>query len=326
LGGLILLYLLKYTIFIIARYRELKMNNITFITVTYKNDLERFSLLRESIKRFYTGDAKHIVIVPKNDKPLFDKFMKDDDKVKVVLQNDFVDTYFYPQFWYSALKKIFPDQEWRLNKLFKKFAGVRGWQLQQPIKLSIPAMIKNGKAVILDSDVIFLRSFSDMDFGTILDNPRTLIQIQDNIFFEEMQKAYKLLKLPPATSKNYHYTTMPMIMYPDWIESLQNYIEKIHNKPWQKVLFENGSIHEDCLYGVFIQEILKPDRLFINKKHLSYMVWDKESLTNFLSGDWQGAPISNSEKKPLCVVLQSNLNVSVPEYRSKIENFWCKEL
>lgn len=289
---------------------------ITFVTVSYNKDVERFSLLRESIRHFYSGTARHIVIVPRRDIELFIKIVRYDQDVEILAQEDYVAEYFYPRKWYSVLQKIMPGAMWR----FKKYAGVRGWILQQPIKLSISQIISDGIAVILDSDVVFLHPFCDKDFGLVPHENRVLLRIEQEMHRKQMEVACNLLRLP-YRRKGYHYTTMPMIMYSDWIAMLQQHIQSIHNKDWQKVLYETGAIHEDCVYGVFVEEILEPSNLNICNHHLSYMVWDDYSFNRFISGEWESMR-PNPNIEPICAVIQSNLDVSVSEYRNVIEHYW----
>lgn len=62
---------------------------LTFFTPSYRLDVERFMLLHKSIKRFYQGNAQHIVIVPKEDVPVFKK-ISGDENIEILVQNDFV--------------------------------------------------------------------------------------------------------------------------------------------------------------------------------------------------------------------------------------------
>lgn len=79
---------------------------------------------------------------------------------------------------------------WRFNK----YAGVRGWQLQQPIKLSLPKIVADGAAVILDSDVVFLRPFNDNDFALTPGNKRIMLRMEQDMHRQQMEVAWGLLK------------------------------------------------------------------------------------------------------------------------------------
>ncbi len=249
---------------------------------------------------------------------MFKRLTHHDGQVTVLAQNDFAARYFYPPKWYTLIKRLAPGLLWR----FKQYAGVSGWQLQQPVKLSVPTMADHdqGVCIILDSDVVFLRSFDDASFGVGHSEKRILLRLRQDMHRKHMETAWRLLNRPIG-NPGYHYTTMPMIMYSDWVAQLQTYLEEIHQKAWQKVLYEAGPIHEDCLYGIFVEEVLQPTNLMIQETPLSYMVWDDDSLSRFMSGNWS-LMTHDGAAEPICVVLQSNLGIEASEYRTLMEGFW----
>jgi hypothetical protein len=308
--------LLQATNAVMQKQKGANLGKISFLTVSYYKDFERFLLLRESVNRFYKDAARHLVIVPREDIPLFQGGLKGDTRVDVLAQNDFAASYFYPRKWYGALKKIVPGSAWR----FRKYAGVSGWQIQQPIKLNLPKLVSSGVVIILDSDVVFVRPFIDSDFEVTSGQSRVMVRMDQKILQSEMRLARKVLKLDDNTN-DYHYTTMPMVMYVDWVQKLQEHLENIHGCDWQMVLFNTGPIHEDCLYGVFVKEILKPSNLVLRADPFSSIVWDEASLQALLNSDFHS--LSKQTKQiPLCLVVQSNLNSPVSDYRQMIESFW----
>lgn len=103
-----------------------------FFTPSYRNDLERLVILRQSIKRFVKESLIHYVVVPKEDFYVFKEKFSDDKLVIILKQNDFIKTQFYPSKLYSLVNKVLPNQSWRLNKI----AGKPGWIIQQIVKLS----------------------------------------------------------------------------------------------------------------------------------------------------------------------------------------------
>jgi len=67
-----------------------------FLSPSYGPDLERFLLLRESIRRFCQTPTTHLVIVPSRDIAQFNARTRDDAAVTVLMQEDYVDPIFYP--------------------------------------------------------------------------------------------------------------------------------------------------------------------------------------------------------------------------------------
>ena len=294
------------------------MEELTFFTPSYRGDIERFVLLRESIRRFYHGAAHHIVAVPREDVALFKKVLEGDN-VEIVKQNNFVASYFYPRKWYPLLKRAIPNQIWR----FEAYAGRLGWIIQQIVKLSLPEIVHDRAIAILDSDIVFIRTFDNSDLGVVSDK-RILVRdeptTESGKHRKYMEKARSLLGLSPGSTEH-HYMAYPAIWYTDWVKELRKYIESIHEKPWQRVLYEANTISEYQLYGVFIEEILKPFNLRIRLKPFHYGIWDHNDFKRFMLGE---LVINERDfhNKPLCVVLQSNLKMPVDESRKRIESLW----
>lgn len=294
------------------------MGELTFFTPSYRGDLERFVLLRESVRRFYHGKARHFVVVPREDILLFKRALKADN-VEIAVQNDFVDSYYYPHKWYPLLKRFIPNQAWH----FQAYAGRQGWIIQQIVKLSLPEIVTEGAIAILDSDIVFIRPFDNSDLEIegdkrilVRDEPKT----ESGKHRKYMEKARRLLGLPLG-STGHHYMAYPAIWYTDWVRELRRYIESTYGKSWQRVLYEANSISEYQLYGVFIEEILKPFNLKIRLKPFHYGIWDHDDLKRFMSGELI-IDKRDLHDKPLCVAVQSNLQIPVDEYKKQIETLW----
>jgi hypothetical protein len=283
---------------------------MTFFTPSYRGDLERFALLRESIKRFYCGSARHVVAVPKEDVSLFRRVAGD---VEIVSQNDFVEPYFYPTKWYLLIKKAFTSQVWR----FQAYAGRSGWIIQQIVKMNLPDIVGDGVVALMDSDLVFIRSFHDSDFDVggdkrllLRDEPTT----ESGKHREYMITARRILGLPDGCT-DHHYIAHPTIWYPDWAMKLRKHIENVHGKPWQMVLFEASALSEYCLYGLFVEEILKPTDLKIRLEPFHYSIWDQRSYDRLVSGEFMTA----ENTKTICAVIQSNLQIPVDHYRASLK-------
>ena len=291
------------------------MQELTFFTPSFRGDLERFVLLRKSIKRFYHGVAQHIVVVPKEDVSLFNRELAGDN-IKVLAQNDFVSSYYYPRKWYPLLKRAFPSQAWR----FQTYAGRPGWVIQQIVKLSLPEKVNESVTAILDSDLFFIRPFDNSDLEVEGDKQilvRTEPTTESGKHRKYMEAARRLLGLAPG-STDHHYMAYPAIWYSDWVKKLRKHIESIHQKPWQKVLYEADMISEYLIYGIFVEEILKPENLKVRLDPFHYIIWDQNSYTRFISGEFA----KKNNNKIICAVVQSNLQIPVDQYRASLETFY----
>jgi len=284
-----------------------------FFTPSYRNDIERVEILRQSINHFVKESLIHYVVVPKQDFFLFKKRFSNEETVIILKQNDFVNSQFYATKLHSLVNYFLPSQSWRLSNI----AGRPGWIIQQIVKLSIPDIVQEDAAIILDSDMFFIKHLSIFDIVTHSKN-RVLVRInpltESGMHRKHITKAREILNISQDDT-NFHYMSWPVVWYKDYIVQLQEYLLQIHNKPWQNSLFEAGIISEYSIYGIYLEEVLKPKNLKLIEKPLSIGIWLKEDFQKFISDDFI------VDKDIYCLVVQSNLGISVTEYKQKINKF-----
>jgi hypothetical protein len=173
--------------------------------------------------------------------------------------------------------------------------------------------------VIIDSDVVFFRNFDSGVFRHPIDK-RTLLRRKPleeaGRQREHIEIARKILRLPEGPTDQ-NYMAWPAIFYTDWLQDLHDYLEIQHKRSWQKVLFQYPLFSEYCLYGIFVEEVLKPSRIFINDRPLHIGVWEKETLVERieLANCTADASPSDIPIQPISIVIQSNLEIPVQEYR-----------
>lgn len=287
---------------------------LTFFTPSYAGDLDRFILLRKSMERFYRGNARHVVAVPKEDLRLFKRNAPNDGDIEYVTQNELVDKAFFPPWWYRQAKQHFPSQAWRLDR----FKGRSGWIIQIMTKLSIPSVIQTGVVALLDSDLVFVRDFENADMGDPERQQvlvRIVAQTESGKQRHHVEKSRSVFGISPGSTEH-HYMSSPNIWYPEWVKALHVYLEERYSDRWQHVLFQAGHISAYTLYGIFVEEVLKPSQLVLRDRQFHRIVWDMASYHHFLSDP---SPVNDDT---LCIVIQSNLGIGVEEYSRHIEALW----
>lgn len=235
-----------------------------------------------------------------------------------MFQQDLVPEYFYPRWWYPLARAALPAQAWR----FAAHAGRPGWITQQIVKLSIPGLVAAGPVAILDSDVFFLRPFSldelDASSGT-----RSLMRAEPtdeaSRHRDHMHRARELLSLPEGPS-GHHYMAYPAIWYPEWVLALQRRLELGSGKDWRRTLFEARTFSEYLLYGVFVEELLKPANLRVRLERFHAGVWNLGDFRDLLAR--QHSP-RGRDVLPLTMVVQSNLGIPATEYLRIAEEYFA---
>jgi hypothetical protein len=173
-------------------------------------------------------------------------------------------------------------------------------------------------AIFLDSDVFFIKHFSIFDIfpqstSRVLARRNPLSEASMHSDF--ISKSREILKIPQGNT-NFHYnSSFPAVWYKDYVFQLQEYLSEIYNQHWQDSLFDAGVISEYNLYGIYVEEILQSENLEIINKRLDIGIWDKEDFQRFISNDF------SVDKDILCMVVQSNLEISVDEYKKQINKF-----
>lgn len=285
------------------------MTRASFFTPSYIGDLERAIWMRRSIRAFFRGKADHIMAVPHRDLPDFRKHLGHEPDLTLVAQEELVDRCFYPDRLHQLIARIAPGQLWR----FDKHAGRPGWITQQIVKLNSPSLVQDGAIIFVDSDLFFFKPF-DLDtlgisHGRIL--VRRMPKSEGAQHPHHIVKAREVLSLPNGLGTEHAYMASPAIWYTDWVRQLHRYMEQRAGKPWQQTLYDAGHISEYTLYGVYLEEVLKPAGLTIRDRRFNLMAWDRESFLRLKTDLFQ---TGFQADEYISLVFQSNAGIPTAEY------------
>jgi hypothetical protein len=291
------------------------MTTATFFSPSYRGDLERMVWLRRSIEAFHDTPTRHIIAVPKQDLRAFKNTLGNASELEFVCQEDLVDAAFYPDWRYRLIQQLAPGQAWR----FASRAGKGGWITQQIVKLASTDLIQQGAIVFLDSDIFFFRPFTlARDLG-IRDEQKPLVRIlpqeEGAKHRQHLANSRRFFDLPAGPTDT-TYMACPAIWHTDWLRQMQQHIETIKGKPWQQALLEaDFSISEYTLYGVFIDEVLKPAKLVVRDQPFDLIAWDRPSFDALQADILAGRPLP-ADRLTLCI--QSNIHIPVTEYEDTL--------
>lgn len=286
----------------------------TLFTPSHLGDLERALWMRRSIRRFLTTSCRHVIAVPRPDLGAFTRELQSDTDVELVAQEDAVESIFYPDWLYRLVARLAPSQTWRLEER----AGRPGWIVQQIVKLNCTRWVDRGAVLFVDSDLVFMRPFAPQDFG-VTEGRRVLARVtpprEDSKHRSHINRSRQLLALPPGPSEH-HYMAYPAIWYVDWVKQLQDHLQATHKTGWQQTLFEAGHISEYTIYGLFVEELLKPEALQIQAAPFHHIVFDAQSFRDLKESR---EILDSVRRERLTLVVQSNLGVPVAEYEEILD-------
>ena len=221
---------------------------VALITPSYAGDLERFSLLCESLDRRVTGYARHYVIVSDDDMPLFQAF---NSQSRIVLPG----SQFLPRWLRRAPgiklrngRKIW----WSLRA-----RPVHGWHVQQILKIAASMEMPEQRFCLIDSDNVFVRPF---DVGAYAGGDRSPLYLQREAITAEAplhatwtRNCDRLLGHTQTSFPADDYIGHVIVWDKDAVRGMASQIERATGLAWPLALCRTRAFSEYLLYGHFVK-------------------------------------------------------------------------
>lgn len=224
------------------------MSELAVVTPSFGPDAELFGDLHRSVLRHTGPDVVHHVIVPAAHQAIFDRYAG-------------------PRCHVWTEPQLLPRRYLRLPRkglwlnAGRPWPPVRGWVLQQALKIAATALLDVDVVLIADSDVVLVRDIDAASF--VEDGTLRLFRVPDAVH-EGMpdhvrwhQVARRLLGLPPAGPPPLtDYVSSLNTWSPAIVRELQARITAVAGRPWLDVVTGQLHISEFILYGVFVDEVV----------------------------------------------------------------------
>ena len=248
------------------------------VTPTYAADLELFSDLHESVLQYFPADVRHIAIVNESDIPLFRRF--EGPRCVVIGVRDALPHSVlavpFTKLWMNVRRPVPP---------------LRGWIIQQLVKLSIASQMSERIIVLADSDLVFIRPVSVATFAP--DGKARLYRLDDGVgdslprHLRWHAVAHDLLGLPPA----------PPPPLPDYICSLNTWdrdvvqrmlrrVEEVTGRRWLEAVGKELHFSEWTLYGVHADQFERAANVALTSDSLCHSCWENAPLTTERASAW----------------------------------------
>ena len=277
-----------------------------FITPSYAPDFERCRLLCESIEKFVYPQISHYIIVDKRDLSLFNQ-----------LNNSYTSV--------ITKESILPWWIWRIpllkNSWFSlKTPPIRGWLLQQLIKIGIAHHIKEEIMIFVDSDVSFIRYFS-VD-SIIRNNQVRIFSNPESIFsyMETHQKWYdtaaELIGIAPVPFPATDYIVQLAMWRRENVLKLCDHLEKVSGKSWIETLGSVWNLSEYVLYGMFVESILKEQSgHYYDPQDMCHPYWGDQPLSDSELQQF----FNNIQPHHVAIMISAKAGMSVQQYQKLIQ-------
>jgi hypothetical protein len=253
------------------------------------------------VLKYSPKSVHHHIIVPRSDLELFSRLAS--TRTHIRCEAEFLPRSFVP----------LPFSKFTVN-LRRPFPPVRGWILQQVIKLAAAAGSEEDVALLVDSDIQFVRPFAVETFVQrgVVRFYRKPDEIGDerprHMIWHRVSRA--LLGLPSAQPPYPDYISSLLAWDPAIVRRLLERVTAITGLPWVTAIAQQLHFSEWTLYGVFVDHVIGASaNSFVSDDSLCRAYWDPIPLNREAAGEFLrdtrptdvAAMISAKSRTPLAV-------------------------
>lgn len=223
------------------------MTDLAVITPSYAPDIELCRDLNRSVLAYTSDSVVHYIITPQRDLELFSSMRGPRTVVRSVAE-------LLP--WHVL---AIPRANIWLN-LRRPALPVRGWVMQQVMKLQLATQIEADALLMVDSDVLFVRPVTADTFRR---DGRLCFYRKDAGVDEHLPRhltwhnvARRLLGIPQSEPPLPDYVSALTVWEPGTVRALMDHVQGVTGRRWVDELAAQLHFSEDTLYGVFVDEVL----------------------------------------------------------------------
>jgi Family of unknown function (DUF6492) len=247
------------------------MADLAVITPSYAPDIDLCRDLNASVLAHTPSSTTHYIIPPHRDLGLFSQLRG--PRTEVWSVNQLLPKYMtalpWVNFWVN-LHHVVPP--------------IRGWVMQQVVKLQAATQIEADVVLLADSDVHLVRPITAETFRS---NGRLRFYRKDRGVTEHLPRhvvwhnvARDLLGIPHACPPFPDYISAFNVWDRRTILALQERIQHVTGRPWLDAIAAQLHVSEFILYGVFVDELLS-DHAHVDaaESMLCHSYWDPHPLS-----------------------------------------------
>ncbi|WP_315833827.1 DUF6492 family protein [Bradyrhizobium prioriisuperbiae] len=287
---------------------------VSLITPSHRKDLERATLLIESIDRYVTSFERHYVIVHDEDLDIFKKFHGGRRVVLPVSQ-------FLPP-WLHQI----PHLRWRGRSYWCSFRAkpVSGWHTQQLVKIKAAASLPEDRYFLIDSDNVFFRDFDVSTVATPNALPvhiyRDGVTTNHTLHVDWVHATHQLLGLEEPTFPTDDYIDQIIVWDKSTVNAMIARIEAVSSRDWDEALCRVRKISEYTIYGIFtMRDIATKPPFAITTDSFSLTEWGSTLLSK---ADILAMLDSTTHEVAICI--QSYNPTSLATIRESLNEFHAR--
>ena len=250
-----------------ANCQDVKRRTYAIITPSYSLDFERCRLLADSVVDHVPAEIAHYIIVDRRDEALFQALRG--PRTHIVVKQSILP-------WW--LHQVPLSTRWWLSL---QGPPLRGWMVQQIVKLSVDAVTRAEVLVFMDSDTVVLKPFDpskgEREGAVPLFRERLPEENVHNTRWHAV--ASELLGLPIERDPHASYVTQAVTWLRSNLVALHHQIERITGRGWAESLCSLPTMSEYVLYGVFCERLLREQsNHYVDGTMTTLNYWDTAPL------------------------------------------------
>ncbi len=251
--------------------------SLAIVTPSYAPDFLRFRRLHESVVRNAPDGVLHHVLVPPPDVALFSSIRS--DRLRVLRQPDVLPASFVTTTRLGRIPGLPRGYRVAAVNVRRPWPPIRGWVLQQLVKLAFVSTLDADVALMIDSDVLIVREFAEDLFrreGSVR-HYRVPEAVHSGMprHLGWRQVAARLLDLGEPSHDYADYNAGVVSWSPAVVRSLLGRIESVAGMPWTTVVGSQLDVSEYFLYGEFVAALgTAAEKAFCSDQNLCYSRWD----------------------------------------------------
>ncbi len=214
------------------------------ITPSYAPDFERCRVLVESVRRYAAPHVEHHLVVDRRDERLFSALAG--PRTHVAVKQAILPPW---------LRQIPTSTRWWLSRWGRP---VRGWMVQQIIKLSVDAITGADGLIFIDSDAFLVRPFDPRDRERDGKVPmfRETLPASGAHHAAWIEAASALLGVPAERGCRTSYVDTGVTWLRKNVVSLHHHLERVTGSGWIEAMCRLHTMSEYVLYGVYCERVL----------------------------------------------------------------------
>jgi hypothetical protein len=299
------------------------MTTTAILTKSFRPDFPGFTRLHETVLRFTEDDVMHHVVVPARDLRLFQNVRS--PRLRVWPEADLMPPGLRSTGSLAALAAkvpVLPSAfRWSAINLRHPWPPIRGWVLQQILKLAFCAEQRVDAVIIIDSDVALVRPLATERFGTqelirMYEKPAAITGAMERHIMWT-RTAHRLLGLPaPGDGPHPDYIGGLVSWSPEVVRACLRRIEEATGRPWATAIGAEVHFSECILLGTYVRAFGAAGRNYhLDQRSLCHSYWDYVPLGE----DEAPAFVEAFGPEDVAVHIQSNSGTPAATVKSIID-------